>query len=190
MTFILPKTCAPSKWDRRFLELAMLAATWPKKGEVEIGEGCAICDEFQRTVTVTCNGLPRGLETQNVDAITILDAATNALVLSDRNLRNCTLFTFPVPASVNNVSTALQKGCRRFVTIISDHIELQKIGVERAETIKEICKEINAEFLIYWPSDLIDFPQNMYDIQTLWYQRWMNRTDKIQLEHKLYRTSD
>ena len=172
------------KWDRNYLELAMVASTWSKEEEVGLGEGAVICNKYNHIVAANYNGLPRDVELEESEGIGIIDAVTNAVASSKKELVDCTLYTFPIPPSAESFALAWQESCRRYVSLILPDEEFVEPGLKRAEHIKKICAKRGAEFLLYWPADLIEFPRTEYDVQTLWHQRWMNHIDKTPYEHK------
>ena len=91
-----------SKWDKRFLEMVELVASWSKDPSTKVG--AVIVDHRQRVVSVGFNGLPRGIEDTEellndraVKYEMIMHAEVNAILFSNRPLEGCTLYATHPP---------------------------------------------------------------------------------------------
>ena len=107
-------------WDRRFLELADLIATWSKDPSTRVG--AIIVDRQRRIVSQGYNGFPLG--TNDDPGIyddrprkyrRVLHAEKNALLFAQRNLEGCTLYVTHPPCG-QCTAAAIQMGISRIVT--------------------------------------------------------------------------
>lgn len=94
------------KWDSRFLSLAKLVSTWSKDPSTQVG--AAIVDIHKRIVSVGYNGLPSRIpdkeeyySNRDLKYKMIVHGEINAILFSNRDLTDCTLYTYPfLPCSV------------------------------------------------------------------------------------------
>ena len=109
-----------SKWDRRFLGLANLVATWSK--DPSTGVGAVIVDSKNRIVSMGFNGFPRGvLDTD--DKLTNRDeklrrtihAEANAILFAPRPVAGCTIYVTHPPCA-KCAATIIQAGITRVVS--------------------------------------------------------------------------
>jgi len=128
-----------NKWDKRFMNLAKMVATWSK--DKSTGVGAVIVNDEKKIVSVGFNGLPRGInddiacrhESPEKHHWTI-HAERSAILESDISLKDatlyCTFFTCSVCAQ-----EITQKGIKRVVAPEPDwdhprYGEGQKIAIE------------------------------------------------------------
>jgi len=105
-----------NKWDKRFLELAQVVASWSKDGTKV---GSTIVDKRQRVVSLGFNGYPRGVE-DNLDVpreerlARILHSEANALLFAQRDVTGLTMYVTRPPCS-NCAALIIQAGIARVV---------------------------------------------------------------------------
>lgn len=109
-----------SKWDRRFLGLANLVATWSK--DPSTGVGAVIIDSKNRIVSMGFNGFPRAVHD---DEATLNDrdeklrrtihAEENALLFAGRSVEGCTIYVTHPPCA-RCAAKIIQAGIARVVS--------------------------------------------------------------------------
>ena len=113
---------ALSKWDERFMELAMHVSDWSKDPSTKVGSVIVAPD--RRIMSLGYNGFPRGvtdLEERLNDRPTkyafVAYAERNALDNVDVNLRECTLFVTLQPCA-DCTKSIIQKGITKVVCAV------------------------------------------------------------------------
>lgn len=108
------------KWDRRFYELAQHVAQWSKDPSTRVG--AVIVDDLRRVVSLGYNGFPRGvpdhpewLADRDTKLRYTVHAEMNAVLNSAREVRGCTLYTWPLPSCSDCAKLVVQAGVRRVV---------------------------------------------------------------------------
>lgn len=84
-----------SKWDKRFMDMAFLVASWSKDPSTKVG--AVIVDTNNRVVSLGYNGPPRGVEDDaTIDRDTKLrrtiHAEKNAILFARGGTAGCTLY--------------------------------------------------------------------------------------------------
>ena len=138
---------ALSKWDERFMELAMHVADWSKDPSTKVGSVIVAPD--RRIVSLGYNGFPRGVtdsEERLNDRPTkyafVAHAERNALDNADITMRGCTLYVTLQPCA-DCTKSIIQKGITKLVCAVdkkkTDHyntfinyslVMLNEAGVE------------------------------------------------------------
>lgn len=113
------------KWDRRFLEMAELVASWSKDRRTRIG--AVVVDSKRRVLGVGYNGIPRGVRDE-VEGRHVAPekydwfehAEANAILQAPRGLDGCTLYVLvgPCPACARMI---VQSGITEVVTPWPEH---------------------------------------------------------------------
>lgn len=108
-----------NKWDTRFINLAKHVSTWSKDPSTQVG---AVVTDGIDIVSVGFNGFPRGIadtpDRLNVKEIKydlIIHAEVNAMDFAHRNLKGCTLYTWPLPPCIRCATQVIQRGITRVV---------------------------------------------------------------------------
>lgn len=103
------------KWDLRFLDLAQLVASWSKDPSTKAG--AIIVDRDRRVVSLGYNGFARGvvdsesrLQTRETKYQMIVHCERNALLFARRDLRGCTLYTWPFMSCAPCAAMVIQTG--------------------------------------------------------------------------------
>jgi dCMP deaminase len=109
-----------TKWDRRFLEMASLVASWSKDPSTKAG--AVIIRPDRTVVSVGFNGFPKSMpdnpewySNREEKYSRVVHCEINAMIHSYENLKHCTLYTFPFAPCDRCVVQMLQAGIVRFV---------------------------------------------------------------------------
>jgi dCMP deaminase len=111
------------KWDVRFLELARFVANWSLDPSTKVG--AVISDKHNRVVSIGYNGFPKGikdderLNDRETKYKIIVHGEINAITFANRNLENCTLYTYPFEPCPRCAGIIIQSGIKRIVAPIN-----------------------------------------------------------------------
>lgn len=136
------------KWHYRFLELAKLVSTWSSDPSTKVG--AVIVDGKNRIVSVGYNGFPRGikddhrLNDRDKKLSIILHAEENALLFSNRDLSECTIYTYPMFPCSKCCSKIIQSGITRIVAPFSENPR----WTESIEISMSMCVEAGVDFCL------------------------------------------
>ena len=139
------------QWDKRFLDLAKLVASWSKDPSTQVG--AVIVDMNNRIVSLGFNGFPRGvndfpyrLENREVKLQMTVHAELNAIMFAQRPVEGYTLYVWPMQSCAKCASAVIQAGIARIVSPNSGvRPEWQKSFDIANEMFKEAGVEINYE---------------------------------------------
>lgn len=113
------------KWNRRFIELAKLVATWSKDPSSQVG--AVIVDEHRRIVSTGYNGfavgvndLPERLNNRDVKYKIILHAEENAIMFARRDLTGCSLYVTNLPPCAHCASLIVQSGIKNVYAVCDE----------------------------------------------------------------------
>jgi dCMP deaminase len=119
------------KWDYRFLELAKQIASWSKDPSTKTG--AVITDNQNRIVSVGYNGFPQGvedsqerLENRELKYKMIVHCERNAIIFAKRDLKGCTLYTWPFMSCGPCAGMVIQTGITRCVAPKNDNPRWQE----------------------------------------------------------------
>ena len=119
------------KWDKRYLDMAKLIATWSKDPSTKCG--AVIVNKHNEIVSVGFNGFPKGvqdttmrLEDRDTKYATTLHAERNAILFARQPLHDCTIYTFPMQCCSECAAMAIQSGIKRHVSLAFKPIRWQK----------------------------------------------------------------
>ena len=109
------------KWEKRFLEMAQLVATWSKDPSTKVG-AVIVRPDFT-VASVGYNGFPRGMEDhsdlyadRDVKLSRIVHAEMNAILHAREPLQGYTLYTSPVLTCDRCAVHVIQSGIVRVVS--------------------------------------------------------------------------
>ena len=129
------------KWDLRFLEMARSAASWSKDPSTKVG--AIIVDDDKRVISVGYNGFPKGvsdderLDDREEKYKMIVHAERNALLFANKDVKNCSIYTYPfMPCSVC-AGMVIQAGIKRVVTVRNNNSRWQKDFAVSLQMFKE-----------------------------------------------------
>lgn len=110
---------AITKWDLRFMDMALLVSGWSKDPSTKVG--AVIADPAHRVVSTGYNGLPRGLvddearlTDREVKLRLTLHAEHNAILFAQRDLLGCTIYVSAHPCA-HCAAQIVQTGIARVV---------------------------------------------------------------------------
>ncbi len=113
------------KWNRRFVELAKLVATWSKDPSSQVG--AVIVDDHRRIVSTGYNGfavgvddLPERLNDREVKYKIILHAEENAIMFARRDLTGCSLYVTNLPPCAHCASLIVQSGIKDVYAVCNE----------------------------------------------------------------------
>ena len=145
------------KWDKRFLELAELVATWSK--DPSLGVGSVIVDKHNRVVSMGFNGLAGGvvdsverLEDKTIKHQIVLHAENNAILFANRHLIGCTIYTSPLPTCAHCASMIIQSGITRVVTM---NRSMKRRWIDSAQLARTMFDEAGVEVIEFVELEVI-----------------------------------
>ncbi len=113
------------KWDRRFMDMARLVASWSKDPSSKVG---AVITRGKFVVSVGFNGFPKGiadtadrLENREIKYPTILHAEVNAILSARQDIRGCCLYATPYMPCPQCAAVVVQSGITRIVFTPSEN---------------------------------------------------------------------
>lgn len=148
-----------NKWDIRFLQLARFISGWSKDPSTKVGG--VIVDPQNRVVSMGYNGFPtrikdtqQRLENRDLKYPLTIHAEMNAVLFAHRDLRGCTLYTWPFQTCHFCAPDLVQIGLHRHVSIepTEDILSRWREGIKLAQ---EILKEGGIKLSIY-PATALD----------------------------------
>ena len=138
-TFILS-----NKWDKRFLEMAGLVASWSKDPSTKVG---TIAVRNRTVIAQGYNGFPRGiddndrLDNRTVKYMYIVHSEMNAIYNAAENgvsLKGSTIYTVGLPVCHDCAKGLIQVGIKRVVT---PEIETPERWLKSLSLTEEMFKE-------------------------------------------------
>jgi len=142
-----------TKWDRRFLEMADLVASWSKDPSTQVG--AVIVNDRKEVVGLGYNGFPRGvvdsadrLNVRETKYELVVHAEVNAILTAGDRARGCTLYVSPtlmVPNICPNCAkVAVQAGIKRVVGWQGETVERWQ---NMADLSRMLCEEGGIEMV-------------------------------------------
>ena len=112
-------------WDKRFLHLAEMIATWSK--DVRTKVGAVIVDEKHRIISTGFNGFPHGIsdkiesiENRKLKLEMTIHAEENALLFSQQTVVGMTLYVTPYMPCSRCAAKIIQSGIKRVVAPVPE----------------------------------------------------------------------
>lgn len=110
-----------NKWDKRFMQLAELIASWSK--DPSTGCGAVIVDQRKRIISLGFNGFPQSVnddqsiyENREEKYRRIIHAEKNALLFAQQDLTGCTIYVTPMPPCSQCAGMIIQAGISTVIT--------------------------------------------------------------------------
>jgi dCMP deaminase len=132
------------KWDIRYLDLAKFISKWSKDPSTKTG--AVVVSSMGSVVSVGYNGFARKvsdsserLNNREEKYKMIVHCERNAIIFAQRDLSNCTLYTWPFMSCGPCAGMVIQSGIKRCVAPVNDNprwisdFELTKTMFEEAE---------------------------------------------------------
>jgi len=140
------------KWDRRFLEMAKLVASWSKDPSTQTG--AVIVAPDRRIVSLGYNGFPRGvsdspnrLKDREWKYEHVVHCEMNAVLFADRHLlKGSCLYTWPFASCVRCAVHMIQVGIVRAVSPTLPADKAKRWG-ESLNKTREVFAEAGVEFV-------------------------------------------
>jgi len=140
------------KWDKRFIELAYLVASWSKDNSTKCG--AVIVDENKRIVSVGFNGFPKNTnddeklyDNREEKYRRIIHAEQNCLAFSYRDVTGFTLYCTHCPCA-QCAAMVVQRGICRVVFKKPTKEFLSRWGSDIRISL-DMFKEANVEMCFY-----------------------------------------
>lgn len=140
-----------NKWDTHFLEMAKIVSTMSKDPSTKTG--AVIVDQGNRVVSTGYNGFPESMKDyepwyQNREEkySRIVHCEMNAFIYAQRDVRGCTLYTWPFISCDRCVVHMIQAGIYRFVAPGATAAQEERWGKEFTKTRKYI-RECGCELM-------------------------------------------
>lgn len=140
-----------SKWDTRFLEMALLVAGWSKDPRTQVG--AVIADPEHRVVGVGYNGYPRGFkdsiatDSRELKHRLVIHAEVNAILNAVKPIpEGCTLYVTH-PVCDRCVVTAAQAGIFHIVAI-EDNRPHDDDWQETQALVRRLCREESIQYTL------------------------------------------
>lgn len=136
-----------SKWDRRFIDMASLVATWSKDPSTKVG--AVIVDSERRIVSTGYNGFPAGVlddSEQLCDRPSklkcTLHAEENAILFARRDLRGCAVYVTHHPCA-SCAAKIVQVGIKKVFHV--NHPAMEKRWAEDIRLARIMFSETGVE---------------------------------------------
>ena len=124
-----------NKWDKRFMQLANLVASWSKDPSTACG--AVITDPSKRVISLGFNGFPQRTsddpalyENREEKYRRVIHAERNALLFARQDLRGCTMYVVPMPPCGPCAGMIIQAGITRVVTLKPNPLLEERWGKE------------------------------------------------------------
>ncbi|MCP5006875.1 MAG: dCMP deaminase family protein [Planctomycetes bacterium] len=111
-----------NKWNKRFIEMAYLVASWSKDPSTQCG--AVIIDTSNRIISTGYNGFPQGTSddpalygNRDEKLRRVIHAEKNAILFAKQDLTNCTLYVVPMPPCSQCAGMIIQSGISRVLTV-------------------------------------------------------------------------
>lgn len=110
------------KWDKRYIDMAKLVASWSKDPSTQCG--AVIVNADNEIISVGFNGFPKSvadtdqrLNNRELKYAITLHAERNAILFAKQSLKDCTLYTFPMQCCSECAAMAIQSGIKRHISL-------------------------------------------------------------------------
>jgi dCMP deaminase len=147
-----------TKWDKRFLTLATLVATWSKDPSTQVG---AVITKGKHIISLGFNGFPAGVEDseealadRDIKYQMILHAEVNAIHAAHTKLEGCTLYTTPFAPCCRCAAQVIQVGIKRIVSLKTPEI-LAFRWKKELDIASAMYKEAGIDLVIY-PQEILN----------------------------------
>ena len=138
-----------NKWDLRFLDLCKLVASWSKDPSTKVGS--VIVDSDNRIVSLGYNGFPKGVldnqdryENRDIKYKYVVHAERNAIIFARQNIKNCSIYTWPMMPCAACAGIIIQSGIKKVVSIENNN----ERWLEEFSVSANMFKEANVDLEI------------------------------------------
>lgn len=147
-----------NKWDKRFLQLAILVSSWSKDPSTQVG--AIAVNKKRRIVSTGYNGFPVGvpddgrLHDREIKYELIIHAEMNVILNAVDSLEDTTLYTYPIPPCLRCATMVIQSGVTRIVTVSLDD-DLVPRWKEQRDKAKDLYITSGAIYDEFHPADVL-----------------------------------
>lgn len=141
-----------NKWYSRFLNLAQHISCWSKDPSTKVG--AVIFDSENRIVSVGYNGFPKNVVddpekylNREIKYQMVVHAEINAILFAQRNLKGCSIATWPFMSCSNCTSAIIQAGIKSIVAPVLPE-ELKQRWEKSCQISIQMYKEANVEVIL------------------------------------------
>jgi len=140
------------KWDKRFLTLAKLIASWSKDPSTKTG--AVIVSPDRSIISCGYNGFARGVEDDPVRYADrdlkyklVVHAERNAIIFAQKSIREATIYVWPWMPCAPCAGMVIQSGIERCVSLINlnprwqEDFDLTKMMFKEAEVRLDLYPE-------------------------------------------------
>lgn len=138
-----------TKWHFRFIDLAREISRWSKDPSTQVG--AILVDKDRRIVSTGYNGFPKGIEdtderlnNRDIKNELVVHAEINAVAFA-KEIKDCTMYTYPFGPCVRCVVQLLQYDINKFVFLHTDN-ERWKDSIEKS---KKLIIEAGKKYIEY-----------------------------------------
>lgn len=136
-------------WNKRFIEMAELVATWSKDPSHKIG--AVIVDKDNRIVSTGFNGFAKGicdsaerLLKKDIKRTLMLHAEENAILHARRDLTNCKIYIVGYCCCTHCASMIIQSGIKEvYYKNTKEDKEVSEYWKENLQLAEALLKEVN-----------------------------------------------
>lgn len=139
------------KWDKRFLDLCKLIASWSKDPSTQTG--AVIVRPDNTIVSTGYNGFPskikdtvERLENREMKYKLTIHCEINALISANESIKGCTLYTYPFISCERCAVQMIQAGIVRAVAPLPSKDKLER-WKESFDLTRNLFNEANVELL-------------------------------------------
>jgi dCMP deaminase len=140
-----------NKWTFRGLKLAKEISTWSKDPSTKVGS--VILDQNHRVISVGFNGYPKGcnddgMENREEKYKKVLHSEINAILFAKQDLKNCTIYVYPMPPCCRCAGAIIQSGISSIITLEPSPEQYERWG-DDFDIAYKMYQERNVHFMQY-----------------------------------------
>ena len=140
------------KWDKRFLKMAETIAQWSKDPSTKVGSvitrGNQIISLGYNGFAVGVNDDPERYADRDFKLAAVLHAEVNAIMYAHEDLRDCTIYTWPMPPCSRCAAQIIQVGIDRVVSIKPTR-EQEKRWANSFEIAETMYNDVGVSAMLY-----------------------------------------
>lgn len=151
-------------WDEWFIGLAKYVSTASKDPSTQVG--AVLVDSDKRVVSIGYNGFPKDVEDAEerlndrvVKLKMTIHAEMNAILFSERQIRGCTIYSYPFMPCSHCATTIIQKGIKRVVAPYSENPRWK----EDFDVSRQMFEEAKLELVLLGEPKPIEAPPIVND---------------------------
>ena len=136
------------QWERRFIALCKLIASWSKDPSTRVGS--VIVDQDKRIVGLGYNGFPRGVydteyryQYREEKYPRVIHAEMNAILNATRSVKNCALFSWPLNTCARCAGMIIQVGITQVYGTENELKTNNPLWIPEWKLAQEMYKEAN-----------------------------------------------